>query len=222
MYNADGTLRATSPTGYTTTASSALDTQQLVVWAVKDTKFVFSVKEIETGTVKEYYRVAVVEESGDGEVSGKVELGEKNINPPADSDTEVIQSTIDFGSSELPLGYNIKDNVVDSDKLDVMLREQVNSIRLNDIVILVKQGYQSGEQNTGVTLDSYSEYDYSFGASAVRLYTNGQYFRWYCNYPEDLAPGIYSKAIPIGDKTVYVTFKVIEPPKNNGVTTVVF
>ena len=222
VYNADGTLRATAATGFTTTASSALDTQQLVIWAIKDTKFVFSVKEIDTSEVKEYYRVAVVKESVDGEVSGKVEIGEKSITPPADSDTEVVQSTIDFGSSDLPLGYNIKDNVIDINKLDSGLREQVNSIRLNDIVIVMREGYQSGEQNTGVALEQYSEYDDSLGTSTVRMYTNGQYFRWYCNYPEDLVPGIYSKAIPIGDKTVYVTFKVIEPPKNNGVTTVVF
>ena len=222
VYNADGTMRATAATGFTTTASSALDTQQLVIWAIKDTKFVFSVKEIDTSEVKEYYRVAVVKESVDGEVSGKVEIGEKSITPPADSDTEVVQSTIDFGSSELPLGYNIKDNVIDTNKLDSGLREQVNSIRLNDIVIVMREGYQSGEQNTGVALDQYSEYDDSLGTSTVRMYTNGQYFRWYCNYPEDLAPGIYSKAIPIGDKTVYITFKIVAPPTNEGSTTVVF
>ena len=133
-----------------------------------------------------------------------------------------MQSTIDFGASDLPIGYNIKDNVIDSGKLDAILRDQVNSIRLNDIVILAKEGYQSGSQNTGVTLGSYSTYDYSFGSTYVRLYTNGQYFRWYCYYPENLTPGTYTKSIAVGDKTVYVTIKVICPPSNEGSTTVVF
>ena len=98
----------------------------------------------------------------------------------------------------------------------------MNTIRLNDIVVLTKEGYQSGEQNTGVTLSSYSNFDYSFGSTYIRLYTNGQYFRWYCYYPEDLTPGTYSKALTIGDKTVYVTFKIVDPPTNEGSTTVVF
>lgn len=151
-----------------------------------------------------------------------MEIGEKTITPPSGSDTEVVQDKINLGDSELPLGYNIKDNVIDSGKLDAILRDQVNSVRLNDIVLLTKEGYQSGEQNTGVTLSEYSSYDYSFGSSYIRLYTNGQYFRWYCYNPEELTPGTYSKAFVIGDKTVYVTFKIVDPPTNEGSTTVVF
>lgn len=222
IYNADGTLRATGPSGYSGYFGSVFNTYDLIAWAVNDSKFIVCLGDIGNSFLKEYYRVAVVEETDTGEIVSKVELGEKTITPPNTSDTEVVQSTIDFGSSELPLGYNIKDNVIDSGKLDALLRDQVNSVRLNDIVILAKEGYQSGEQNTGVTLSSYSSYDYSFGSSYVRLYTNGQYFRWYCYYPEDLTPGTYSKTLVIGDKTIYVTFKIVQPPTNEGSTTVVF
>lgn len=222
IYNADGTLRATGPTGYSSAFSSILETYKLIVWTINDSKFIVTLEKLSNDFLKEYYRAAVVEETDTGEVVSKVELGEKNITPPVSSDTEVVQSKIDFASSDLPLGYNIKDNVIDSGKLDVILREQVNSIRLNDIVILAHDEYQSGEQNTGVTLNSYATYDYTFGDSYVRLYTNGQYFRWYCNNPENLIPGTYSKVIEIGDKTIYVTFRVVQPPTNEGSTTVVF
>lgn len=222
IYNPDGTLRATGPSGYSGYFGSVFNTYDLITYAVNNSKFLVCLGDIGNSFLKEYYRYAVVEETDTGEIVSKVELGEKTITPPNTSDTEVVQSTIDFGSSDLPLGYNIKDNVIDSGKLDAILREQVNSIRLNDIVVLAKEGYQGGEQNTGVTLSSYSNYDYSFGSSYIRLYTNGQYFRWYCYYPEDLTPGTYSKTITIGDKTVYVTFKIVDPPTNEGSTTVVF
>lgn len=222
IYNADGTLRATGPSGYSGNFGSVFDTYDLIAWAVNDSKFIVCLGEINNSFLKEYYRVAVVQESDTGEIMNKVEIGEKTISPPSTSDTEVVQNKIDFGSTDLPLGYNIKDNVIDSGKLDAFLREQVNSIRLNDVVVLTKEGYQSGEQNTGVTLSEYSSYDYSFGSSYIRLYTNGQYFRWYCYNSEELTPGTYSKAFVIGDKTVYVTFKIVDPPTNEGSTTVVF
>ena len=222
IYNSDGTLRASGPTGYSGYYQYSMDTPSLTAWVINDSKFIACMYSMQNSFLKEYYRVAVVEESETGEVSGKVELGEKNITPPTDADTEIIQSRIDFSSSDLPIGYNIKDNVINSDKLDMFLRDQVNSIRLNDILILAKEGYQSGEQNTGITLSSYSEYDDSFGASSVKIYTNGQYFRWYCNNPEELVPGTYSKVYEIGDKKVYVTFKIVEPPSNDGLTMVVF
>ena len=222
IYNPDGTLRATGPSGYSGYFGSSFNLYDLIAWAVNDSKFIVCLSEIKNTFIKEYYRVAVVEETDTGEIVSKVEVGEKTITPPSTSDTEVVQNKIDFGSHDLPLGYNIKDNVIDSGKLDAFLREQVNSIRLNDIVVLTKEGYQSGEQNTGVTLSEYSSYDYSFGSSYIRLYTNGQYFRWYCYYPEDLTPGTYSKTLTIGDKTVYVTFKIVDPPTNEGSTTVVF
>ena len=222
IYNADKTMRATGPTGYSGYFGSSFDRPDLIAWAVNNSKFIVCLGEIGNSFLKEYYRVAVVTETDTGEIVSSVELGEKNIIPPTDADTEIVQSTIDFGASDLPIGYNIKDNVIDSGKLDAILRDQVNSIRLNDIVILAKEGYQSGSQNTGVTLGSYSTYDYSFGSTYVRLYTNGQYFRWYCYYPENLTPGTYTKSIAAGDKTVYVTIKVICPPSNEGSTTVVF
>ena len=222
IYNADKTMRATGPTGYSGYFGSSFDRPDLIAWAVNNSKFIVCLGEIGNSFLKEYYRVAVVTETDTGEIVSSVELGEKNIIPPTDADTEIVQSTIDFGASDLPIGYNIRDNVIDSGKLDAILRDQVNSIRLNDIVILAKEGYQSGSQNTGVTLGSYSTYDYSFGSTYVRLYTNGQYFRWYCYYPENLTPGTYTKSIAVGDKTVYVTIKVICPPSNEGSTTVVF
>ena len=222
IYNADKTMRATGPTGYSGYFGSSFDRPDLIAWAVNNRKFIVCLGEIGNSFLKEYYRVAVVTETDTGEIVSSVELGEKNIIPPTDADTEIVQSTIDFGASDLPIGYNIKDNVIDSGKLNAILRDQVNSIRLNDIVILAKEGYQSGSQNTGVTLGSYSTYDYSFGSTYVRLYTNGQYFRWYCYYPENLTPGTYTKSIAVGDKTVYVTIKVICPPSNEGSTTVVF
>ena len=222
IYNADKTMRATGPTGYSGYFGSSFDRPDLIAWAVNNSKFIVCLGEIGNSFLKEYYRVAVVTETDTGEIVSSVELGEKNIIPPTDADKEIVQSTIDFGASDLPIGYNIKDNVIDSGKLDAILRDQVNSIRLNDIVILAKEGYQSGSQNTGVTLGSYSTYDYSFGSTYVRMYTNGQYFRWYCYYPENLTPGTYTKSIAVGDKTVYVTIKVICPPSNEGSTTVVF
>ena len=222
IYNSNDTLRATGPTGYSTYFSSSFDRYELLNFAINNTKFIACLRDVGNNFVKEYYRVAVVSESEDGEVSGKVEIGEKSITPPSGSDTEVVQSTIDFTQSELPIGYNIKNNVIGSGKLDADLREQVNAIRLNDIVILKKTGYVSGEQNTGITLSSYSTYDYSLGSSYVRFYSNGQYFRWYCNYPENLTVGVYDKSFTVGDKKVYVTVKVIQPPTNSGSTTVVF
>ena len=223
IYNKDGTLRSTGPTGFSDQFSTGIGGRpDMYAYAVNNSKFVVCLGLINNDFIAEYYRVAVVSEGDTGEVMSKVKLGEKNITPPDDSDTEVVQNKIDFGSNDLPLGYNIKDNVIDTGKLDAILREQVNSIRLNDIVILAKEGYQDGEQNTGVTLSDFSEYEYSFGSAFVRLYTNGQYFRWYCQNPEELEAGVYEKSFKIGDKTLYVTFKVVSPPTSEGSTMVVF
>ncbi len=60
------------------------------------------------------------------------------------------------------------------------------------------------------------------GNTGVYVYSNGQNFNWYCTEPEWLAEGVYNQTYYIGGKTVYVTFKVIQPPSNDGVTTVVF
>ena len=155
-----------------------------MAFAVNNSKFVVCLADIGKSFLEEYYRVAVVQESDTGEITSKVQLGEKNITPPDTSDTEIVQPKIDFGKEELPIGYNIKDNVIDSGKLESELREQVNAIRLNDIVILAENKFQSGSQNTGVTLGTFSKYEYSMGSTYIRLYTNGQYFRWYCNSPQ--------------------------------------
>ncbi|NLB81677.1 MAG: hypothetical protein GX800_08735 [Clostridiaceae bacterium] len=221
--NSDGTTKSRGPTGYATTFSSSFDTFDLMTIAVNNSKFVVCVNQVGHSFIKEYYRVAVVEETISGEiVGGSGSIGTKNITPPTSADTEPVQSSIDFAQEDLPLGYNIRNNVIDSGKLDSGLRQQVNTIRLNDIVILKKSGYISGSRNTGTSLSYYSTYDYSFGSNYIRFYTNGQNFLWYCYYPETLSVGTYSKTYYIGDKTVYVTIKVIAPPTNNGTTTVVF
>lgn len=222
IYNADGTLRATGPTGYSAYFYSTSSLYSLSSFAINDSKFIVCLGEVGNTFVKEYYRAVVVEETETGEVIGKVDLGEKNITPPQEADTEVVQNVIDFSKTELPIGYNIKDNVVDSAKLEISLREQINSIILNDVVILKKDGYQGGSQNTGVKLESYSEYEHSLGDAPVRIYTNGQYFGWQCNNTELLTSGTYLKTLIVGDKTIYVTFKVVDVPTNDGATMVVF
>ena len=221
IYNKDSTLRACGPSGYSEGISS-VDGQELITYAINNSKFLVTYESIGRRFVREDYRVAVVQESDTGEITGKTQLGEKNITPPDTSDTEIIQPKIDFGQNDLPIGYNIKDNVIDTDKLEADLREQVNAIRLNDIVIVANDEYQSGGQNTGVTLGTFSQYDRSMGNGGLKLYSNGQYFRWYSTNPQNLREGTYNKSYTIGDKTVYVTFKIINPPSNDGSTTVVF
>lgn len=221
IYNKDSTLRACGPSGYSEGISSE-DGQELITYAINNSKFLVTYESIGRRFVREYYRVAVVQESDTGEITGKTQLGEKNITPPDTSDTEIIQPKIDFGQNDLPIGYNIKDNVIDTDKLEADLREQVNAIRLNDIVIVANDEYQSGGQNTGVALGTFSQYDRSMGNGGLKLYSNGQYFRWYSTNPQNLREGTYNKSYTIGDKTVYVTFKIINPPSNDGSTTVVF
>ena len=222
IYNADGTLKSTGASGYAGSYSSSFSTPNLITWAINNTKFIVCTNDISNTFLKEYYRASVVSETDTGEIESKASIGEKKIVPPSTSDTEAVQTTVDFSKTDLPIGYKIKNNAIGSGKLDATLRSQINSIRLNDIVIVAKEGYQSGEQNTGVTLSSYNVSDNSLGNEAVTMYTNGQYFRWYCNYPEDLTEGTYSKAITVGDKTLYVTFKVVAPPTNDGTNTVVF
>lgn len=222
IYYPDGRLRSTGPTGYSTASASIFDVYELMAFAINDSKFIVTLSNINKTWAKEYYRVAVVDENDSGEIVANGKIGEKNIIPPVDADTEIVQNKIDFEKDDLPIGYNIKNNVVDSGKLDSSLRQQVNAIRLNDIVILKKSGYISGSQNTGTSLSSYSTYDYTLGSNYVRFYSNGQNFSWYCYYPENLSTGTYNKTFYIGDKTIYVTVRVISPPSNNGVTKVTF
>ena len=222
IYQSDGTLIATGPTGYTATFTSAFTKSALTSYTINNSKFVVALGSIINTWGKEYYRYSVTEEGDDGEVIATVKLGEKKILPPDSADTEVVEPIINFGENELPIGYNIKENVIDAGNFESDLRDQVNAIRLNDIVIVAEEGYLSGEQNTGSSLSSFGQYDYTLGNTYIRVYSNGQNFRWYCYYPEQLTPGTYKKTYTIGDKTVYVTFKVIAPPANDVAVTVVF
>jgi len=222
IYNPDNSVRATGPTGYSTTSSSVFDTMDLIAFAVNNSKFMVSINDVDRDWSKEYYRIAVAAESETGEITGGGSLGTKNITPPDDTDTEPVQPSIDFEQNDLPLGYNIRSNIIGSDKLDSGLRQQINAIRLNDVVILKKSGYISGFQNTGITLSSYSNYDYGLGSTYIRFYNSGQNFSWYCYYPEQLTAGTYNKTFYVGDKTIYVTVKVVAPPSNTGVTSITF
>jgi hypothetical protein len=160
----------------------------------------------------EYYRVAVVEETITGEIDTGADIGTKNITPPNTADTIPIYQQIDFGETDLPLGYN----------LNPTIKSDINTILLPDIIIVKKAGYISGVTNTGQSLGSLSSYDYGLGASYIRFYTNGSNFQWYCYNPENLTVGIYNKSFVIGSKTIYVKVKIIAPPTNNGTTMVVF
>ena len=223
IYNANGTLRTNNPTGYTAVFGSASGAFGIVPVAINNSKFYLYDNRIGGTFLKEYYRVAVVEENISGEIQTGGSIGSKNISPPENTDTEPVQNIIDFAEKDLPLGFNIRENVIDSAKLNSSLRQQVNTIRLNDIVIIKREGYISGVQNTGVVLNSYSDYDYGFGSGDyIRFYSNGQNFLWYCYYPETLATGLYNKTFYWGDKMIYVTVKVIAPPNNSGVTSVTF
>lgn len=222
IYYPDGRLRSTGPTGYSTASASIFDVYDLMAFAINDSKFVVTLSNVNKSWAREYYRVAVVDENENGEITPNGEIGEKNITPPDTADTEVIQNKIDFGKDDLPIGYNIKNNVIDSGKLDSTLRQQVNAIHLNDVVILAKEGYASGSQNIGVSVPYTSNYDYNFGDTYIRFYTSGQMLYWYCYYPEDLYECSDIKTITTGEKKIYFNVKIVEPPSNNGTTNVTF
>ncbi len=222
IYSSEDELISTGMTGFYKYYYSSFDLEEVITYAINNSKFVATLKDINSSWATEYYRYSVTEENVSGEVITSGQLGEKKITPPDDSDTEVVESTINFGDTELPIGYNIKENVVNTDNLELELRDQVNAIRLNDIVIVAEPGYISGYQNTGSSLASFSQYDYDFGDDYIRVYSNGQNFRWYCYYPESLIPGTYRKTYMVGDRTIYVTFKIINPPINTSSVTVVF
>lgn len=219
-YKQDGTVLSTTRSGWIRNSYEETD---IFCYPVSNTKLIIALGRMQNRYYYEYYRVAVVNETETGEISGLGGgNGKKNLTPPAISDTEPVEQSIDFDKTNLPIGFNIKENIVGDNKLSPELREQINAIRLNDIVILKKEGYASGTQNAGISLKSFSQYDYSMGNTGVYVYTNGQNFNWYCTEPERLAEGVYNQTYYIGGKTVYVTFKVIQPPSNDGVTTVVF
>lgn len=216
----DKTIQAIGPTGYT--ANSTMAEKELFFVAIGNSKFIMAVKDINSDLTKEYYRVAIVNETADGNVMPSVSIGNKTLTPPEDTDTVPVQNVIDFGKENLPIGYNIKDNVVSSEKLDSEVREQINTIRLNDIVIVKNTETASGVQNTGTTLDFFEEYDASMGVVPIVVHSNGQNFCWYSPEVDALTPGVYNKNYTVGDKVIYVTFKIVEAPDNKGTTTVVF
>ena len=215
--NPDGKACALGPTGYTISSEN-----DLYFIAIGDSKFIATVRDVNSNFAREYYRVAIVNETGDGNVMPSSSIGNKTLTPPDDTDTVPVQSVIDFGEDNLPIGYNIKNNVISSEKLDSNVREQINTIRLNDIVIIKNTEMATGLQNTGTTLGNYQSYDSSMGSVPVTIYTNGQNFCWYSPEVDALRTGVYNKYYTIGDKVIYVTFKIVETPDNNGVTTVVF
>ena len=217
---ADGTVCALGPTGYTVSSTNA--EKELFCIAIGDSKFIVSIKDINSDFAREYYRVAIVNETADGNVMPSVSIGNKTLTPPEDTDTVPVQNVIDFGEDNLPIGYNLRNNVVSSDKLDSEVREQINAIRLNDIVIVKNTETASGVQNTGTTLDYFEEYDASMGVVPIVVHSNGQNFCWYSPEVDALTPGVYNKNYTVGDKVIYVTFKIVEAPDNKGTTTVVF
>ena len=126
-------------------------------YLVSNTKLIIAPGRMQNKYYYEYYRVAVVNETEEGEISGLGGgNGKKNLTPPAISDTEPVEQSIDFDKTNLPIEFNIKENIVEDNKLSPELREQINAIRLNDIVILKKEGYVSGIQNAGISLKSFS------------------------------------------------------------------
>ena len=65
-----------------------------MAYAINNTKFVAGIKTVGDTFLREYYRVAVVDEnSDDGNVQPNGSMGNKNIRPP-DSDTIPVQSII--------------------------------------------------------------------------------------------------------------------------------
>lgn len=220
IYNPDGTINSQGPTGRITSSSSLCETEPIAI-AVSNSKMILSVDLLKKGWMCELYRSSVSEINTNGEYVTGGNIGEKNLTPPEDTDTEPVNRSIDFNEKDLPIGYNIRDNVIGSGKLDAELRETVNSVRLNDITILTDSGYASGTQNTGARLAGFSRGE-SLGGGRINVYTNGQNFNWYCSDTESLKPGTYTKVYTVGDKKVYVTIHVIAPPSAEGKVTVVF
>lgn len=219
-YDSAGTILSTTRTGWLRTN---YEDSIIYCYAVNNSKVVVALGRMENTDYYEFYRAGVLNETEDGEIGGfGGGGGTKNLTPPELSDTEPVQTSIDFNQTDLPIGFNLKDNIVEDTKLTPQLREQINAVRLNDIVILRKEGYVSGTQNAGTMLEDFSQYDYAMGNTGVYVYSNGQNFNWYCTEPERLAEGVYNQTYYIGDKAVYVTFKVVQPPANDGITTVVF
>ena len=222
IYLPDGRLCATGPTGFYAD-SDAYNYDPFVI-VENDTKFVVGNTKPIDDHIREFYKVATVRNTDTGEAKlVGASIGRKNITSNVETDTEPVQSVIDFAEDNLPIGFNIKSNVIDADNFTVDTREQFNRIKLNDIVILKNGKKQSGTQNTGVTLDSFSNISDEFGDIKIRFYTNGQNFCWTTATDTTmLNTGTYNKYFVVGDKTIYVTIKIVDIPTSDGVTTVVF
>lgn len=222
IYSADGTKISTGASGYALGSSAQRYCPSIRVFVVNDTKILICLDSLEYSWMEEYYRASVATENDEGIVEIPNPIGKKNIVSPNSADTIPTKDVVDFVADNLELGFNVKENVLGTENLNPQLREQINTIRLDGIVILTNRDYVSGKQNTGVTLETFNEYDYSFGDSPVRFYSNGQYLCWYCDEPEKLTEGTYNVNYLIGDLTVCGILKVIAPPSNNSTTTVVF
>ena len=222
VYDKDGNLISTGPSGFSTTASSSLSISELRAFAINDTKIILALATVSNSWFNEYYRASVVTENDDGIVEVPQPLGKKNLVVPEDTDTEPVNEIIDFTTENLELGFNIKTNKIDTDKFTPEVREMVKTIHLNDLVIVAKEGARQGKYRVGISLPSYNKYDYSFGDEPIYFYTNGATLNWRCTNPEKLEEGIYNQLYVIDGKYVYITVKVIESPDNNSATTVVF
>lgn len=222
IYDKDGTLVTTGASDFSTVASSALYTLPIKAFVINDTKIIMCLSTLSNSWANEYYRVAVVTENDEGIVEVPQPLGKKNLVVPEETDTEPVSDVVDFAADDLALGFNIKKDIIGTDKLTSKLREQVNSIHLSDITIVAKEGTVRGRWNTGITLPSYNYYDYSFGEEPIYIHTNGKTLNWSCANPENLTPGTYEKMYWIDGKGFYIIIKVIAPPSNDSATTVVF
>ena len=220
IYNPDGSVNSRGPTGTIMTGQTMFE-YNLICVAVNNSKMVISIEFLIKEWMRELYRSSVSEISTKGEYISGGSIGEKNLIPPDESDTEPVESSIDFNEDDLPIGFNIKDNVIGSGKLEAELRETINAIKLNDINILTDSEFDSGTQNTGTRLDSFSKHD-RIGDGYIYVYTNGQNMNWYCTDTESLTPGTYNRSDTAGEKTLYVTINVIEPPTADGKVSVVF
>ena len=222
IYSADGTKISTGASGYALGASAQRYCPSIRVFVVNNTKILICLDSLEYDWMEEYYRASVATENDDGIVEIPNPVGKKTIVSPKEADTVPTDDVVDFAADDLNFGFNVKENILGTNKLTPELREQVNTIRLDSIVIVAEDEYISGKQNTGITLSSFDKYDYTFGNSPVRVYSNGQYLCWYCDEPENLKEGTYNVSYVIGEITVCAVVKVITPPTNDSTTTVVF
>ncbi|MDD6735515.1 MAG: hypothetical protein PUE13_04285, partial [Clostridiales bacterium] len=220
IYNPDGSVNSRGPTGTVITGQKIYNSRPICI-AANNSKMVISIELLIKGWMREMYRSSVSEINTKGEYIPGGSIGEKNLIPPDESDTEPVESSIDFNEDDLPIGFNIKDNVIGSGKLEAELRETINAIKLNDITILTDSEFDSGTQNTGTRLDGFSKHD-RIGDGYIYVYTNGQNMNWYCTDTESLTPGTYNRSYTAGEKTLYVTVNVIEQPTADGKVSVVF